>query len=157
VDLDQIDRRILALLSKNARSSNKELAAEVGLSASTAHERTKRLIERGLIAGSHAEIRLDLLGLSLRALLFVQLSEHQEAHLDHFIEEVLHMPEVRAAWMITGRFDAVVEVATRDTGHLHRLVVERFSSREDVYRIETSIIFEGGRQMDVTTALDLTR
>ncbi|MEO0823756.1 MAG: Lrp/AsnC ligand binding domain-containing protein [Pseudomonadota bacterium] len=62
---------------------------------------------------------------------------------------------MRAAWMITGRFDAVVELATRDTAHLHRVVVEKFSSRAAVHRIETSIIFEGGRQPDLTAALAL--
>ncbi|MEL7000056.1 MAG: Lrp/AsnC family transcriptional regulator [Pseudomonadota bacterium] len=156
METDRTDRRILALLSKTARISNKELAAEVGLSPSSVHERMKRLLESGLVSGTHAEIRLDRVGLPLRALLFIQMSEHEKSNLSRFVDEALQVPEVRGAWMISGRFDAVVELATRDTTHLHRVVVETFSSREEVHRIETSVIFEGGRQMDLTAALELT-
>lgn len=153
--IDRTDRQILALLSKNARISNKELAAAINLSPSSTHERTKRLFDTGLVAGAHADVRLDRLGLALKALLFVQMSEHEKANLDRFISEIVRLPEVRAAWMITGRFDAVVELVTRDTTHLHRVVVEKFSSREEVHRIETSIIFESGKNADLSAALDL--
>ncbi|WP_419910694.1 Lrp/AsnC family transcriptional regulator [Hoeflea sp.] len=152
---DRTDHKILALLSKNARMSNKELARAVELSPSSVHERTRRLFESGVLAGAHADVRLDLLGLSLRALLFVQMSEHEKTNLDAFVMDVLKIPEVRAAWMISGRFDAVVEIVTRDTNHLHRIVVEKFSSRDEIHRIETSIIFENARQSDLSAALEL--
>ncbi len=155
--IDRTDQRILALLSKNARMSNKELAHAVDLSPSSVHERTKRLFDSGLIAGTHAEVCLDRLGLSLRAVLFIQLSEHEKTNLDRFVAEILHIAEVRAAWMITGRFDALVELVTRDTTHLHRIVVEKFSSREEIHRIETSIIFESAKQTDLSATLDLAR
>lgn len=154
--IDRTDRQILALLSKNARMTNKELAHAVSLSASSVHERTKRLFDSGLIQGSHLNVDLERLGLSLKAVLFVQMSEHEKANLDGFVAEVLEFPEVRAAWMITGRFDALVELVTRDTTHLHRVVIEKFSSRADVHRIETSIIFDGARQSDLTAALQLS-
>ena len=157
VALDRTDHRILALLSKNARMSNKELAHAVDLSPSSVHERTRRLFESGMLAGAHADVRLDQLGLSLRALLFVQMSEHEKTNLDAFVKDVLQIPEVRAAWMISGRFDAVVELVTRDTTHLHRIVVEKFSSRDEIHRIETSIIFETARQNDLSATLELAR
>jgi DNA-binding Lrp family transcriptional regulator len=153
--IDRTDRDILALLSKNARMSNKELAHAVGLSPSSVHERTKRLFEGGLLAGSHAEVALERLGLGLRALLFIQMSEHEKTNLDGFVKDALSMPEVRAAFMISGRFDAIVELVTKDTTHLHRVVVEKFSSRAEIHRIETSIIFDGARQNDLTAALGL--
>ncbi len=155
MEIDRTDRRILGLLSKNARISNKELAAAVNLSPSSVHERTKRLFESGIIAGTHADIRLDRLGLPLRALLFIQMSEHEKTNLDRFVAAILEVSEVRAVWMISGRFDALVELATRDTTHLHRVVVEEFSSREEVHRIETSIIFDGGKRTDLSDALQL--
>lgn len=157
VALDRTDHRILALLSKNARMSNKELAHAVDLSPSSVHERTRRLFESGMLAGAHADVRLDQLGLSLRALLFVQMSEHEKTNLDAFVKDVLQIPEVRATWMISGRFDAVVELVTRDTTHLHRIVVEKFSSRDEIHRIETSIIFETARQNDLSATLELAR
>ncbi|MDA4847013.1 Lrp/AsnC family transcriptional regulator [Hoeflea poritis] len=155
--LDRTDHRILALLSKNARMSNKELAHAVDLSPSSVHERTRRLFENGVLAGAHADVRLDRLGLALRALLFVQMSEHEKTNLDAFVKGVLQIPEVQAAWMISGRFDAVVELVTRNTDHLHRIVVEKFSSRDEIHRIETSIIFENARQNDLSATLELAQ
>ncbi|WP_230374226.1 Lrp/AsnC family transcriptional regulator [Pontivivens ytuae] len=155
MELDRTDRRILALLSKNVRTTNKELADAVALSPSSVHERTKRLLNSDLVSGAHLDVDLGQLGLSLRALLFVQMSEHEKSNLDAFVHDVLEIAEVRAAWMISGRFDAIVELVTRDTAHLHRVVVERFSSREEVHRIETSIIFDGAEQRDLSALLDI--
>ncbi|MFS4580002.1 Lrp/AsnC family transcriptional regulator [Phaeobacter sp. C3_T13_0] len=155
MDIDRTDRRILSLLSKDARMTNKELSHEVGLAASSVHERLKRLQQSGLIAGTFTDIRLERLGLSLKALLFIQMSEHKKTDLDRILREILKIPEVRAGWMISGRFDAVVEVLTKDTSHLHRLVVERFSSRADISRIETSIVFESVSQHNLVDTLDL--
>ena len=155
MEIDRTDRMILAQMSNNVRITNKELAAAVGLAPSSVHERTKRLFENGLISGTDLRVDLDQLGLSLRAILFVQLSEHEKTNLDAFLKEVLKFAEVRAAWMISGRFDAMVEVVTRDTTHLHRIVVEKFSSREEVHRIETSIVFEKAEQQDLSTLLDV--
>lgn len=155
MDLDRTDRQILALLSKNVRTTNKELAHAVGLSPSSVYERAKRLFESGLVSGAHLDVDLGRLGLSLRALLFIQMAEHEKTKLDAFVRNALEIAEVRAAWMISGRFDAVVELVTRDTAHLHRVVVEQFSSREEVHRIETSIIFDGAEQRDLSALLDV--
>ena len=156
MELDRTDRRILALLSKNVRMTNKELADAVELSPSSVHERTKRLFGSGIVCGTHLDVDLAQLGLSMKALLFVQMSEHEKSNLDAFVQDVLKFPEVRAAWMISGRFDAIVELITRDTAHLHRVVVEKFSSRDEVHRIETSIVFDGAEQHDLSAVLDLS-
>ncbi|CUK04079.1 Regulatory protein AsnC [Ruegeria denitrificans] len=156
MDIDRTDRRILALLSNDARKTNKELSHDVGLAASSVHERLKRLHDSGLVVGAYTDIRLERLGLSLKALLFIQMSEHKKSDLDRILKEILKIPEVRAGWMISGRFDAVVEVVTKNTSHLHRLVVERFSSREEISRIETSIVFESVSQHDLSDTLELT-
>ena len=153
--LDRTDLHLLALLSKNARISNKELANAVGLAASSVHERMKRLLDNNVLLGTHADIRLERLGLSLKALLFVQMSEHEKSNLNSFIQDILEIPEVRSACMITGRFDAVVELATRDTKHLHSIVVEKFSSRPEIHRIETSIVFESTTKHDVSDLTEL--
>ena len=153
--VDRTDRQILALLSNNSRMSNKELAGEVELAASSVHERTKRLQESGLLAGSHADVRLDRLLLSLKLLFFIQLSEHKKNGLKSFLKELLHIAEVRAGYMVSGRFDAIVEIVAKDTTHLHKVVVEKFSSRQEIHRIETSIIFESVSQHDLSATLEL--
>ena len=59
------------------------------------------------------------------------------------------VPEVRFAFLVTGRYDVVVQVVVRDTQHLKDLALDNFTNRPGVIRIETSIIFEGRRRYEL--------
>jgi DNA-binding Lrp family transcriptional regulator len=61
---------------------------------------------------------------------------------DRFMTEVVNIPEVRSAFLVTGRWDFVVHVVARDMQHLKDLALDSFTNRPGVTRIETSIIFE---------------
>jgi DNA-binding Lrp family transcriptional regulator len=80
--LDRIDHRLLDLLSKNARASKEELAAAVGLSASACHARLARLIRERHIRGFHANVDPAAFGVTLRAIVFVNLSRHEKSVID---------------------------------------------------------------------------
>lgn len=69
--VDRIDFAILSKLMSNARASNKEIAAAVGLAPSSCHQRIRALRTRGILRGTHAEVDLPSLGWPLEALLFV--------------------------------------------------------------------------------------
>lgn len=140
--IDRIDARILELLQNDARASNKQIAAAVGLAPSSVHERLKRLWADGILLGCHAEVAPSAMGVGLEALLLIELAKHERATVDRFMEEVVAIPEVRSAHLITGRYDLVVHVVARDTRHLKDLALDRFTSRPGVTRIETSIIYE---------------
>ncbi len=69
--------------------------------------------------------------------------------MDSLLEAVVEIPEVRSAYLITGRYDVVVHVVARDMTHLKDLALDRFTSRPGVAGIETSIIFEGRRRHEL--------
>lgn len=142
MQLDRIDYSILSLLQKDVRVPNKQLAGAVGLAPSTCHERVRRLWDSGVLKGAHADVDARAFGVGLEALLFIELSKHERATVDTFMAEVVDIPEVRKAFLITGRHDLVVYVVARDTRHLKDLALDHFSSRPGVTRIETSIIYE---------------
>ncbi|MCT7376306.1 Lrp/AsnC family transcriptional regulator [Chelativorans salis] len=154
---DRTDFDILSLLQKNARLSNKELAAAVGLAPSTCHERLKRLWAGGVLRGTHAEVDPAVLGVGLEALLLIELAKHQREIVDSFMREVVSVPEVRAAFLITGRYDLVIHVAVRDTAHLKNLALDNFTNRPGVTRIETSIIYESVRRHDLPVLTTASR
>lgn len=149
IELDRTDFEILRLLQNNARMANKELAAAVGLAPSTCHERVRRLWDEGVLKGAHVEVDPAALGVGLEALLMIELAKHERETVDSFMREVVTIPEVRAAFLITGRYDLVVHVVARDTVHLKNLALDHFTSRPGVTRIETSIIYESGRRHDL--------
>lgn len=140
--LDRIDRQLLRLLSNDARMSNKELAAEVGLAPSTCHARLQRLHAEGWLQGFHARVRPEAFGIGMRAIVFVRIARHTAALLEAFREHVRRLPEVLDVFYVAGSHDFLVHVAVRDVEHLRRLVAERLSTHEAIGHVETSLVFE---------------
>ena len=140
--LDRIDRQLLRLLSNDARTSNKELAAAVGLAPSSCHVRLQRLLAEGWLTGFHADVRPEAFGIGMRAVVFVRIARHTATLLDAFREHVRRLPEVLDVFYVAGSHDFLVHVAVRDVEHLRRLVAERLSTHEAIGHVETSLVFE---------------
>lgn len=149
IDLDRTDVGILRLLQKNARLSVKEIAAEVGLAPSSTHERIKRMRDSGVLRGLHVEVDPRALGVGLEALFMIELSKHKRGTVDSFMDDIVSMPEVRAAFLVSGRYDLVVHVVVKDTQHLKDLALDQFTNKEGVARIETSLIFDARQRHEL--------
>ncbi len=76
----------------------------------------------------------------------IGLSKHERDTVDCFLDDVISPPEVRSAFLVSGRYDVAVHVVVRDTQHLKDLALDHFTSRPAVTRIETSIIFDARRR-----------
>jgi DNA-binding Lrp family transcriptional regulator len=140
-ELDRTDFAILRLLMNDAGLSNKEIAANVGLAPSSCHERIKGLRERGALLGAHAEVNFRALGLTLEALLFVQLGKLRRQVVDKFLRETAAVREVRSVFLVSGQFDLVVHAVVRDMEHLKDLISSHFNRHAVVVRVETSVVF----------------
>lgn len=140
--LDRIDRQLLRLLSNDARTSNKELAAAVGLAPSSCHVRLQRLLAEGWLQGFHADVLPEAFGIGMRAIVFVRIARHTATLLDAFREHVRRLSEVLDVFYVAGSHDFLVHVAVRDVEHLRRLVAERLSTHEAIGHVETSLVFE---------------
>lgn len=153
-ELDRTDLAILDALSKNARLSNKELAARVGLAPSSCHERVRRLVGRRVLRGFHADIDPSALGLPLEAMVAVRLRQHTRENYQRFLDHLLQVPEVVAVYHMAGENDFLVHVRARDADHLRDLAIDRFIAREEVGHIETWLMFQHlrGQQAFVTDA-----
>lgn len=146
MNVDRIDREILASLQADGRLSNKDLAAVTGIAPSTCLERVRRLRSIGAIQGIHAEVDPKALGIGLQAMIQVRLSQHAEISFERLKSGLLEVEEVIAVYLVAGALDALIHVAVRDVDHLRRLVGEKLTSRRDMAHIETSLIFEHSRK-----------
>lgn len=142
VSFDPVDLEILRLLQNDARTTYRDLAAMVGVAPSTCLDRVSRLRRSGVILGH--ELRLDpaMLGRGLEALLSVQVRPHRRELIAPFVSRVRALPETRALFHLTGPDDYLVHVAVADTADLQRLVLDEFTSRREVARVETRLIFQ---------------
>jgi DNA-binding Lrp family transcriptional regulator len=143
--LDRIDRAILRELQKNARISNKELAAHVGLAPSSCLTRVRKLESDGVIASYQTELEPKALGLGLQALIGVQLRLHVGKDFQSIGSHLRSLPEAVAVYCLGGVTDFLVHVMCRDTEHLRVLTIKSFASRPEVSRIETSLVFSFSR------------
>lgn len=140
--LDRIDREILVALSNNARLSNKELAARVGLAPSSALERFRRLTREGWLRGFHADVDPRAFGLGLEAIIAVRLKQHSRDQFETFRLYVQTLPEVVAAYHMAGEDDFLVHVRVRDADHLRDFAIDAFTTRPEVGHLETALVFE---------------
>ncbi|MEJ2402459.1 MAG: Lrp/AsnC family transcriptional regulator [Xanthomonadales bacterium] len=140
--LDRTDYQIVRLLRNNARLSNKELAAKVGLAPSTCLVRTRLLQQAGVITGFRAEVDAAALGVGLQAMIAVRLKRHYKPDVEAFRQHALDLPEVVRLYHVAGPIDFLAHVWARDPEHLRDLAMTAFTAREEVSHIETELIFE---------------
>ena len=153
--LDRIDHKILSLLQNNARISNKEIAKEVGLAASTCLVRIRLLQNAGVITGFQAEINPTCLGVGIQAMIAVRLIRHFKPDVDAFRSHALSLPEVVQLYHVAGQIDFLIHIWARDSDHLRDLAMTAFTSREEVSHIETELIFEHIRSSEVPSFLEM--
>jgi DNA-binding Lrp family transcriptional regulator len=139
--IDRIDRDILAYLQHDARISNKELAAKVGLAPSSCLARVRRLELSGAILGYHADVDPRAYGVTLEAFVAIRLEKHARTAIASFERHLGTLPEVRGVFHVAGANDYVVHVAVRDAEHLRDFALAAFSTRAEVAHMETSLIF----------------
>ena len=142
MDLDRIDFAILDALQKDGRLSNKELAADVGLAASSCLTRVRRLREAGVLRGVHALLDPAAIGVGIQAMISLRMHDHGQSAARSLRDFLVLQEEVVAFYNVSGADDFLVHVAVRDVAHLRDLSWDRIASRPEVGHIETAIIFE---------------
>ena len=146
--MDDIDRRLLALLLADARTSYAELARAVGLSAPSVHDRVRRLERDGAITGYAAVVDPHAIGLGVTALVGIMQREGVEA--DVLATALAAIEEVEDCWFVAGDEAFLLKVRVADIDALeHTLGVLR--RIKGVARTRTTVVlstrFEGRRRM----------
>jgi len=141
--LDDIDARIVTLLTADGRMTNAELAARLGVAPSTAHARLRSLVDRGVITGFHASVDERMLGAGLQAVIGVSLrpSARRES-IVAFAERVRALPQVIQVFFLGGDDDFLLHVAVADSSQLREFVLEHLSAQSSVASTRTSIVFD---------------
>lgn len=119
--LDEVDRKILDLLQRDARMTHTAIAEQVGLSAPSVYERIKKLEARGVIKGYTALLDAEALGLPITAFIRVTVNtdaEKEKAGVAHVIEA----PEVLECHHVAGEDCFILKVKVASPQHLERLL-----------------------------------
>ena len=136
--LDDRDRRILALVQRDSRLAQAEIARRVGLSAAAVNERLKKLENAGVIRRFGAVVDPHAVGAEITA--FVEVFIDQPRLEPGFIEKVLKLDEVQECHHITGEFSLLLKVRVTDMQSLQDLLIHRLSAHEGVRQTRTIIV-----------------
>jgi Lrp/AsnC family transcriptional regulator, leucine-responsive regulatory protein len=120
--LDAVDRRLVRELSADGRASYTDLAERVGLSVSAAHQRVRRLEQRGVIRGYGARIDADALGLPLTA--FVSVKPIDPSEPDDVPERLAGLAAIEACHSVAGEESYILKVRVGGPGELETLLQE---------------------------------
>ena len=139
-EFDRTDLRLLALLQRQGRATNAELAAQVNLSPSACLRRIQRLEATGVVSGYAARLDPQVLGLGLQAFVRVQLEKHGSAGIDRFVERVQGWDEVVACHALTGDMDYLLHVYVRELEHFSHFLLDRLLNDSGVADVNSSFV-----------------
>lgn len=135
--MDDIDRRIIAALSEDARQSYADIGALVALSAPAVKRRVDRLLATGVIKGFTALVNPAALGWTTEA--FVELFCTGRTTPAQLSQVVRRFPEVVGAYTVSGEADALVHLRSSDITHLEQ-TLERLRREPFIVRTRSMIV-----------------
>ncbi len=146
IELDSIDTRIISALQVQGRLSYEELGQQVGLSASAALRRVRRLEEAQVLAGYVALVRARMVGLHLTAYIQVRLSKpagnDKRSPLDLMAVAVQGWKEVVECTALTGEMDLLLKVVVADMDHFSRFIMDTLLKHSSVQDCKTSFVMK---------------
>ncbi len=151
---DRLDRRILDIIQHEARVSNADLAARVGLSAAPCWRRVRALERDGVIRKYVTLVNAEAVGLHVNVFAMVTLEKQVEARLEHFEREILARPEVMECYLMTGEFDYLLRVVVPDLAAYERFLLEHLTRIAGIASIKSSFAL---KQVQYQTALPLAQ
>ena len=150
--IDEIDRRILARLQRDAQVSQAELAREVGVSPTSCWRRVRALEEKGAIQKHVALLGADALDLRVSVIASVSLTEHADENRENFESFVAQHPEIVECYSMSGDRDYLMRIVVRDVEAYDRFLTHYLLHHPAVASASSSFAL---RQIKYTTELPL--
>ncbi|MFC7330619.1 Lrp/AsnC family transcriptional regulator [Marinactinospora rubrisoli] len=139
VDLDDVDRRIIALLRADGRMSIRAVAERTHISRANAYARLDRLHGEGVIRGYTAVIDPEKYGTGLAAYVSVKIQQHSWERFRDYLRDI---PEVDHAALVSGDVDLLLLVRVADASALRTFVLERLQRIPEVRSTQTMFILD---------------
>lgn len=148
--IDKLDKKILNILSKNARIPFKDVAAECGVSRAAIHQRVQHLTEDGVITGSGFDVNPKSLGFSTCT--YVGITLERGNMYKQVVEHLEHIPEIVECHFTTGPYTMLVKLYARDNEQLMDLLNSQMQSIPGVVATETLISLEQSIKREIPIA-----
>ena len=138
--IDNLDRKILNIIMKNARIPSKDVAVQCGVSRAAIHQRIQRLIDMKVIIGSGYNVNQKILGYNTCTYIGVRLDKGSMYR--EVVQELEKIPEVVECHFTTGPYSMLIKLFAKDNQHLMQLLNDNIQHIAGVTETETLISLE---------------
>ncbi|NMM50506.1 Lrp/AsnC ligand binding domain-containing protein [Marinigracilibium pacificum] len=139
-EIDNIDLKILSLLTEDAKIPYTEIAKKVFVSGGTVHVRMRKLEEMGIVKGSTLSIDYSKLGYDITAFLGIFLEK--SSLYEEVASRLKDIPEIASIHYTTGNYSIFVKLFCKDTNHLREVLHDKIQKVDGIERTETLISLE---------------
>lgn len=152
--IDKLDKKILSILTHNARMPFKDVAVECGVSRAAIHQRVQRLIEEGVITGSNFDVDPKSLGYSTCT--YIGITLEKGSMYKAVAEEIAQIPEIVECHFTTGPYTMLIKLYARNNEQLMDLLNNKLQSIHGVVSTETLMSLEQSIKREIPIILDET-
>ncbi len=145
--VDKLDRKIMSILSTNARMAFKDVADECGVSRAAVHQRVERLKAEGVITGSGFQV--DPRAVGYRTCTYVGIRLERGSMYKDVVKKLVKIPEIVECHFTTGPYTMLVKLYVRDNEQLMELLNGTLQSIDGVVSTETLISLDTSIMRDV--------
>ena len=138
--LDEVDLKILDIITKNARIPFKDVAVEVGISRAAVHQRVNRMVDLEVIIGSGYHINPRKV--DLRTCTYIGIFLEKGGLYSEVVENLKRIPEIVECHYTTGHYAIFIKVYAKDNEHLKKVLSGRIQKIQGVASTETFISLE---------------
>lgn len=138
--IDQTDKKILDILQDDARITNLELAARIGISPPATLERVKRLEKNEIIKKYVALVDPTKVSRGTFALVSVALMIHQIPSIDSFTKQINKLDEVLECYHITGSDDFMLKIAVENIEKYEQFILQKLTKIKGVSKVTSNIV-----------------
>ena len=140
LQIDSLDRRILNIITKNARIPYLEVARECNVSGAAIHQRVQRLIKLGVIKGS--EFKVDAVSVGFKTCAYIGIFLQNPGKYKEIIKKFMDIPEIIECHYTTGNYSLFIKVYARDNEHLRAILTDKIQTIGGITSTETLISLE---------------
>jgi Lrp/AsnC family transcriptional regulator for asnA, asnC and gidA len=150
--IDSTDKKILEILSANARMPFLEVARVCGISGAAVHQRVQKLMDAGILDGSQFCLNPKGLGYYTCAFIGIQVNLMSTSTHEQVFQAIKKIPEIVECHHISGKYSLFLKVFTKNNEHLKKIIVEKIQTIPEVTSTETFISLQEGfvRQLPIS-------
>jgi Lrp/AsnC family transcriptional regulator for asnA, asnC and gidA len=142
LQIDSLDKKIIKMITKNARIPYLEVARECNVSGAAIHQRIQKLIRMGVITGSKFTIEPKKIGYKTCAYMGIFLE--QASLYNDVLQELKKIPEITQCHFTTGNYSVFIKIFAKDNEHLKSILSDKIQLISGIARTETFISLEEG-------------